>query len=96
LTFGGSAGGGTAIRGIRHVAEVQAESLFEAAALALQAFRESGWVDGIGPATRLEVEVRGPVTRHVVTVGQLRRWVDGAATSPVEWLKRERLRAAVD
>ena len=81
------------LRGIRHVAEVQADSLFEAAVLALQAFKRSGWADGIGPATRLEVEVRLPATRHVVSVGQIRRWTLGATDSPAERLKRDRLRA---
>jgi hypothetical protein len=65
------------LRGIRHTAEVTADSLFEAAVLAPQAFRASGWVEGVGVATRLEVEVRAATTRHVVTVGQLQRWTEG-------------------
>jgi hypothetical protein len=51
-----------------------------------------GWVAGIGPGTRVEIEVRGPVTRHTVTVAQLRRWTEGAVPSPAERLRRERLR----
>jgi hypothetical protein len=60
-------------RGIRHIAEVGAESVFEAAALAVQAFRQSQFVEDVGPATRLEVEVRSATTRYVVTVGQVLR-----------------------
>ena len=58
------AGAAPDLRGIRHVAEVNADSLFEAAVLALRAFKASGWTEGIGPATRVEVEVRSrrPVT----------------------------------
>jgi hypothetical protein len=44
---------------------VAAESLFEAAALAIQILRRDGWVtDAIGAGTRLEVEVREPATKH--------------------------------
>jgi hypothetical protein len=82
----------TDLRGVRHEAEVQAESLFEAAALALKAFRGSGWVEGVGPASEFQVEVPGPVVRHRVTVGQIRRWVEGAVASPAERLRRERVR----
>lgn len=70
-------------RGIRHSAEVNAASVFEAAVLALQAFKTSGWVEEVGPGTRLEVQVCAPVTRHTVTVAQLRRWTEGAAVSRV-------------
>ena len=81
------------LRGIRHIAEVQADSLFEAAVLALKAFNSSGWADGVGPATRLEVEVRLPTMRHVVSIGQIQRWTESATVSPAERLKRDRLRA---
>jgi hypothetical protein len=81
------------VRGIRHVAEVNADSLFEAAVLALQAFKDVGWTEGIGPATRVDVEVRVTTTRHVVSVGQIQRWTEGAAVSPSDRLKRERLKA---
>ena len=84
------------LRGIRHAAEVHADSLFEAAVLALQAFKGAGWADGIGPATRLEVEVRLPTVRHVVSLGQIQRWTESATASPAERLKRDRLRALLD
>lgn len=48
---------------------MNADSLFEAAVLALQAFKASGWTEGIGPATQVEVEVRVTTTRHVVERG---------------------------
>ncbi len=83
----------TDLRGVRHVAEVNADSLFEAAVLALRAFKASWWTEGIGPATRVEVEVRVTTTRHVVSVAQIQRWTEGAAISPSERLKRDRLKA---
>ena len=79
--------------GITHAVEVQAESLFEAAALALAALKKEGWTDPIGPATRLEVEVRPPAVRHTLSVIQLQRWLATAASSPHERVMKERLKA---
>ena len=45
-------------RGVRHSVEVQAESLFEAAVLAIQIFRQDPWLERVGPATVLDVEAR--------------------------------------
>jgi hypothetical protein len=79
--------------GIRHTVEVTAETLDEAAVLAVAVLKNDGWIeDSPGPATRLEVEVREPAVRHVVTLAQLQRWAAGAAASPAERLKRDRLR----
>jgi hypothetical protein len=81
-------------RGIRHTAEVQADSLFEAAVLALGILKHDGWItETIGAATRLEVEVREPVTRHVVTLLQVQRWLNGATPSPSDRVKKDRLKA---
>lgn len=62
-------------QGIRHTVEVTAESLFEAAAIALAAFKKSGWTDPVGSAARLEVEVRELPVRHTVSVLQIQRWL---------------------
>jgi hypothetical protein len=83
----------TDIRGIRHTVEVRAESLFEAACLALQVLKTDDWMDAVGPATRLEVEVRPPAVKHVVTVQQLQRWADSTATGPEDRLRKHRLKA---
>jgi hypothetical protein len=52
--------------GIRHSVEVAAESLYEAAALAVKEFRRHPWNDGIEPGTmtKLEVNVKSPMTTH--------------------------------
>jgi hypothetical protein len=55
-------------RGIRHTVEVEAESLFEAAILAVRAFRKAEWIQNVGPAMPLDVEVRAPVTKHTITL----------------------------
>jgi len=80
-------------RGIKHSVEVTAESLFEAGVIALSTLKRAGWVeDAPGPGTRLEIEVREPSVKHTVTVLQLQRWASGAARSPAERVKRERMK----
>jgi hypothetical protein len=83
----------TDYRGTRHTVEVAAESLYEAAVLGLNQLKKNDWIEGIGPATRLEVEVRGPVERHQLTVQQIQRWCEGTAVNPEERLKKDRLKA---
>jgi hypothetical protein len=73
--------------------EVAAETLFEAAAMALAIFKRDGWTDALGIATKLTVEVREPVTRHELTVRQIQSWLQGATPSPNERVRKDRLRA---
>jgi hypothetical protein len=54
------------MRGIRHSANVEAESLYEAAVLGIRRLNEDPWLEKIGPATVLEIEVRQPGTTHAV------------------------------
>jgi hypothetical protein len=68
------------------------ESIYEAAALAVSALKNSGWADAIARGTELEVQVREPATCHRLTVQQIRRWCDGVAVSPDETLKKRRLK----
>jgi hypothetical protein len=81
--------------GVKHCVDVQAETLYEAAALALSIFRQSEWADQVGPGTELTVSVKNPETKHTVTAIQIRRWCDGVAVSPDEVLKRNRVRALI-
>ena len=82
----------TSTTGVTHAVDVEAETLFEAAALALGRLQRDGWVDNPGPGTRLQVNVREPATAHTVTVAQIRRWCDGVAVSPDEVLRRKRVK----
>ena len=77
--------------GIRHSVQVHAESLYEAAVLAVRAFREHDCAPG--PASRLEVEVAGPSVTHTVTVKKVHEWLGGTCRSPNERLVKERLKA---
>ena len=75
--------------GIRHSVKVQAESLYEAAAVAVRIFKDHDCAPG--PASRLDVEVRSSVT-HGLTVKRLEEWIDGGAKSPNEAVIKQRLK----
>lgn len=78
--------------GITHGVDVEAETLCEASALGLARLKKDGWIEELGPGSRLEIEVREPSTVHSLTVQQLDRWVDGVTTSPPEVLRRARVK----
>jgi hypothetical protein len=78
--------------GVRHSVDVEAESLYEAAGLALSRLQKDGWVEGLGPGSRLEIEVREPGTTHTITVDRLKRWVNGTTSSPIETLRKAKVR----
>jgi hypothetical protein len=82
----------TSSSGIRHSTEVQAETLYEAAAMGLALLKKDGWTPPVGAATRIEVEVREPGSKHTLTVIQIERWLAGATTSPNERVKKDRLK----
>ena len=77
------------ISGIRHQVEVDAESMYEAAALAVKTFKDHDCEPG-GMAL-LEVEIRSSIT-HTLTVKKLRDWINGGGKSPKEVVTKERLK----
>jgi hypothetical protein len=79
--------------GITHCAEVAAESLYEAAVLALAEFGRCGFTDAqTGPATRLTIAVLAPSTSHKISVGKVRAWLDSSGRSPAQQALKVRLR----
>lgn len=80
------------VRGIRHSAEVEAESLYEAVVLAIRRFRQDPWTQQVGNTTVLEVEVREPSTKHSISLQQVERWLAGASPNPVEATKKAKLK----
>jgi hypothetical protein len=56
-----------------HGVEVEAETLYEAAGMGLARLKKDGWMEGLGPGSRLEIQVREPSTLHSLTVQQLHR-----------------------
>jgi hypothetical protein len=84
----------TDAEGIDHGVEVLADSLYEAAALALSLMKGERWLaHHPAPLTRLRVEVREPAVEHSLTVQSLRRWIERTPRSPAERVRKERLRA---
>ena len=77
---------------VRHSATVEAESLYEAAVLGIRRLNEDPWLEKIGPATVLEIEVRHPGTTHAVSLQQVERWLAGATTNPNEASKKVKLK----
>jgi hypothetical protein len=73
-----------------------ADSLYEAAAMAIGLLKQESWVEAIAPGTQFEVRVSHPATSHSISLAQLRRWVDGTAVSPDEILKKRRLKALIE
>jgi hypothetical protein len=79
-------------RGIRHAAEVEAESLYEAAVLGITRLNADPWLEKIGPATMLEVEVRNPGTIHTIALQQIERWLAGATANPNDAMRKAKLK----
>jgi hypothetical protein len=78
------------ISGLRHTVEVDAESLYEAAVLALRIFKQHD-CEPVG-MSNLDIEIRSSVT-HTVSVRKVHSWLNGGARTPKEALTKERLRA---
>jgi hypothetical protein len=81
------------LSGIRHQVEVDAGSMYEAAALAVKAFRDHDCEPG--PLSQLEIEIRTSVT-HTLTVKKLREWLNGGAKTPRDVVMKDRLRELME
>ena len=75
--------------GIRHTVEVEAQSLYEAAVLAIKVFRQHDCEPR--EANQLEIEVRSSVI-HTLTIRKIHDWLNGGAKTPKEAVTKERLR----
>jgi hypothetical protein len=84
--------------GIRHSVEVAAESLYEAAALAVNEFRRHPWTEGMEPGavTRLAVSVNAPEMTHELSIRHLEKWAASSSTSPSDAVLKARIRALLD
>ena len=76
--------------GLKHTVEVEAESLYEAAVLALKVFKQHRCEPG--PLNTLEVEIQTSI-KHTVTPKKLHSWLNGGARTPKEAADKKRLRA---
>ena len=80
----------TDLEGLGHSVEVDAESLYEAAVLAIRTFRQHGCEPGL--VTRLDVQVRTAVT-HTVTLQKIEAWLSAGSRTPKEAVTKQRLRS---
>lgn len=79
--------------GVEHVAEVTAESLFEAAALALNQFRLAEWSREASLDTgTLQVEVCES-TFYNVKISDLETWLKRTGGAPRDIIARQRVRS---
>jgi len=78
--------------GIRHGVEIEAESLYEAAVKAIVRFRDDPWMEQVGNATALDIEIRESATKHVVTLKQVESWLASTSASPHVASKKVRLK----
>ena len=81
--------------GVEHVAEVRAESLYEAGARALQQFRRAEWSrEASLDAGTLRVEVCES-TFYNVRVAELEAWLKRSGGAPMDVAMRQRVRSRV-
>jgi hypothetical protein len=81
------------LRGVEHAIEVTADSLYEAVAQGLRAFRENDWVDDIGGGlTTITVVVSQPGVEHKVRVRDFEQWLESQGRTPAEMSLKSRLR----
>jgi len=84
----------TDIEGIPHSVEVQAESLYEAVALAVAEFRTDNLTSEPGPMTEFTIAIQRPAVEHHIKLGQVLNWAQHTMKEgPAGIIKRERVRA---
>ena len=79
-------------RGIRHAVDVEAESLYEAVVHGVCRLSADPWLEKIGPATKLDVEVRDPGSAHTISLQQVERWLASVNKTPGEASKKAKLK----
>ncbi len=85
------------VAGVAHSVEVTAESLFEAAVLAIRAFRAAEWMEsGPGNASVLEISVLHPIAKHRIPLRKVTAWLEANGTTPKEQANKQRLRELLD
>jgi len=84
----------TDTHGIAHAVEVDAETLYEAVALAVAEFRQEAIIDDApGPMTEFSVVVLRKPIEHKLRFKTVQQWVQPSTNGgPAAMVKRERLR----
>jgi hypothetical protein len=79
--------------GITHAVEVQAESLYEAVALAVSEFRHDSVTSMPGPMTEFTISIQRPATEHRIRLGQVSQWAaqGGTKEGPAGVTRRQKV-----
>ena len=80
----------TDFEGVLHGVDVDAESLYEAVALAARSFTGAGCPPTQG--TELDIEVKAPAVTHTIKLNRVCAWVNGVARSPADKILKDRLK----
>lgn len=79
--------------GLLHTAHVQAESLYEAVALAVAEFRDDPMVQQPGPMTEFHIAIERPAVEHSIRLNQVSRWAENTTKEgPAGIMKRQKVR----
>jgi hypothetical protein len=82
--------------GITHVAHIQAESVYEAVALAVAEFREDRLVSKPGPMTEFTIMLERPSLEHRIRLNQVEKWAKGITrVGPAGMTKRQRVQQLI-
>ena len=81
---------------IVHAVEVQADSLYEAVALAVAEFRLDSATNSPAPVTEFIVSIHRPAVEHRIRLNQVLKWVEGTRDGPAGVLKRQRVRQLLE
>lgn len=81
------------LKGVEHTVEVTADTLYEAVAQGLRAFRDADWASDMGRGqTSITVTVKQPEIQHKVRVKDFETWLESTGRSPAEMSLKTRLR----
>lgn len=87
----------TDAEGIPHAVEVQADSLYEAVALAVAEFRVDALTATPDPMTEFTVSIQRPAIEHRIRLSQVSRWAEiNTREGPAGVTKRQRVRALLE
>jgi len=83
--------------GVNHEVSVQADSLFEAAALALRGFRDDSWsAEGSHWTGALDIVVQQQAVTHKVSLEKFHAFLEGKGGSPRDVTRRQKLNQILD
>lgn len=79
--------------GVIHSSHVQAESVYEAVALAIAEFREDPMVPCPAPTTEFTVAIDRPPIEHRIRLAQITKWTENTTREgPAGIMRRQRVK----